>query len=376
MRLGILGGGQLARMLALAAHPLGVRCVFVDPSPRAPAAPVADAIVAPYDDVAALTRMAEQVDVATYEFENVPETAARLFENALPLRPRAEALRVAQDRLEEKTTLESLGIPVVPYRAVNSRAELADAVAALGTPCVLKTRRFGYDGKGQVVLRSDDGDALDGAWAKVGAGVVPCVLERFLPFDREASQVAVRGVDGDVRLYPLVETRHRGGILAEAHAPAPETSPAMQTLARDYVSRLLGHLDYVGVMALELFCVGEHLYANELAPRVHNSGHWTQDGACTSQFENHVRAVLGLPLGPTESLGRSVMFNLVGGVPPVAEVLSVRDARLHLYGKSAAPGRKLGHVTLVRRDGESDDDFDARVEKLRDLVGRCARFSS
>jgi 5-(carboxyamino)imidazole ribonucleotide synthase len=373
MRLGILGGGQLARMLALAGHPLGIRCVVVDPSPHAPAAPVAEAIVAAYDDEAALRDLADRVDVATYEFENVPDAAARLLEARVPLRPRAEALRVAQDRLNEKETLESLGIPVAPFRAVATRAELTAAVEALGAPCILKTRRFGYDGKGQALIRAADAATLDAAWARVGEGRVPCVLEAFLRFDREASQLAVRSVDGDVRLYPLVETRHEEGILCEAHAPAPGASEAMQALARDYVSRLLGHLDYVGVLALELFCVGERLYANELAPRVHNSGHWTQDGARTSQFENHVRAVLGLPLGPTECVGRSVMFNLLGDVPAVTDLLALRDARLHLYGKSPAPGRKLGHVTLVERPG--DRDFDARVSEARSVVRASMRLA-
>ena len=366
MKLGILGGGQLARMLAMAAHPLGIETVFVDPSPQAPARVVAEPLVAPYDDRDALLAMAKRVDVATYEFENVPDDAARLLGAAVPLRPPPEALRVSQDRLIEKRALVSLGIPTPPFRAVDDRASLTDAVAALGVPCVLKTRRFGYDGKGQSVLRTADAAALDRAWKLVGAGSVPCILEGFVHFDRELSQIAVRAIDGEVRFYPLVESHHDRGVLRSTVAPAPSTSAALETLARGHVQRLLERLDYVGVIALELFQIGDVLYANEFAPRVHNSGHWTIEAAETSQFENHVRAVCGLPLGDTAAIGRATMFNLLGDVPATSDVLAVPGAHLHLYGKTPAPWRKLGHITLVERVGETD--FDVRLAKVRALV--------
>ena len=366
MKLGILGGGQLARMLAMAAHPLGIETVFIDPSPQAPARVVGESLVAAYDDRDTLVAMAGRVDVATYEFENVPDEAARALAGAVRLLPPPEALRVSQDRLIEKQTLASLGVPTPAFRAVDDRAALTDAVSVLGVPCVLKTRRFGYDGKGQAVIRSADSSALDRAWQLVGAGRVPCILEGFVAFDRELSQLAARTASGEVRFYPLVQSQHDRGVLRETIAPAPSTSAAIEALARGYVQRLLEHLDYVGVIALELFQIGDVLLANEFAPRVHNSGHWTIEGAETSQFENHVRAVCGLPLGSTDALGRSAMLNLLGDVPASADVLAIRGAHLHLYGKSAAPWRKLGHLTLVERSGETD--FDARLAQLRALV--------
>jgi len=366
MKLGILGGGQLARMLAMAAHPLGIETVFVDPSPQAPARVVGESLVAAYDDRDMLMAMAGRVDIATYEFENVPDEAARALASAVRLLPPPEALRVSQDRVIEKQTLASLGVPTPAFRAVDDRAALSDAVAALGAPCVLKTRRFGYDGKGQAVIRSTDASALDRAWQLVGAGRVPCILEGFVAFDRELSQLAARAASGEVRFYPLVQSQHDRGVLRETIAPAPSTSATIEALARGHVQRLLEHLDYVGVIALELFQIGDALFANEFAPRVHNSGHWTIEGAETSQFENHVRAVCGLPLGSTGALGRSAMLNLLGDVPASADVLAIRGAHLHLYGKSAAPWRKLGHLTLVERSGETD--FDARLAQLRALV--------
>jgi len=366
MKLGILGGGQLARMLAMAAHPLGIETVFVDPSPQAPARVVGEPLVAAYDDRDMLMAMAGRVDIATYEFENVPDEAARALASAVRLLPPPEALRVSQDRVIEKQTLASLGVPTPAFRAVDDRAALSDAVAALGAPCVLKTRRFGYDGKGQAVIRSTDASALDRAWQLVGAGRVPCILEGFVAFDRELSQLAARAASGEVRFYPLVQSQHDRGVLRETIAPAPSTSATIEALARGHVQRLLEHLDYVGVIALELFQIGDALFANEFAPRVHNSGHWTIEGAETSQFENHVRAVCGLPLGSTGALGRSAMLNLLGDVPASADVLAIRGAHLHLYGKSAAPWRKLGHLTLVERSGETD--FDARLAQLRALV--------
>jgi len=370
MKLGVLGGGQLARMLAIAAHPLGVETVFVDPNPRSPARAVAEPIEASWNEREALLALAARVDVATYEFENVPDASARILGDAVPLLPPPEALRVSQDRLVEKDSLSALGVPTPPFRAVDDRAALREAVSALGVPCVLKTRRLGYDGKGQAAICTDDDAALDRAWALVGAGQVPCILEGFVRFERELSQIVVRDARGDVRFYPLVQSFHDRGILRETLAPAPDVPDATAELARSYAARLAAHLGYVGTLALELFDAGGTLLANEFAPRVHNSGHWTIEGAETSQFENHVRAVCGLPLGETRALGRSVSFNLLGGVPDVAALLAVPGAHLHLYGKSPAPWRKLGHLTLVERAGEGD--FDARRAALRTLIDAAA----
>jgi 5-(carboxyamino)imidazole ribonucleotide synthase len=370
MKLGVLGGGQLARMLAMAAHPLGIETVFVDPNPRSPARAVAEPIAASWEEREALLALAGRVDVATYEFENVPDVSARVLGDAVPLLPPPEALRVSQDRLVEKESLAALGVPTPPFRAVDDREGLRAAVAALGVPCVLKTRRFGYDGKGQSVIRSDDDDALDRAWALVGAGRVPCILEGFVRFERELSQLVVRDAQGHVRFYPIVQSFHDRGILRETLAPAPDVPESVAALARDHAARLAAHLGYVGTLALELFDAGGTLLANEFAPRVHNSGHWTIEGAETSQFENHVRAVCGLPLGDTRALGRTVSFNLLGGVPDTAALLAVPGAHLHLYGKSPAPWRKLGHLTLVERAGESD--FEARRAALRALVNAAA----
>jgi 5-(carboxyamino)imidazole ribonucleotide synthase len=342
---GILGGGQLGRMLALAGLPLGVACRVLDPAADAPAAAAAEHVRAGFEDAAALGRLGEGVDVVTFEFENVPVAAARAAAGDRPLRPGALALEVAQDRLREKQLFEELAIAAAPSLPVGSPADLAAAVKSLGLPAVLKTRRLGYDGKGQRVLRGEEDVAS--AWEVLGGGEL--LLERHVAFSRELSILAVRGVDGETRAYPLVENRHRDGILRESLAPAP-ASDALQGEAERLAVRLLDRLGYVGVLALELFEVNGALLANEIAPRVHNSGHWTIEGAATSQFENHLRAVLGLPLGGTDARGNWAMVNLVGTAPPVADVLAIPDAHLHLYGKSPRPGRKLGHVTAPRRD--------------------------
>jgi 5-(carboxyamino)imidazole ribonucleotide synthase len=339
---GVLGAGQLGRMLALAGYPLGLRFRFLDPSPEAPAGDLAERCVAPFDDLKRIERFAQGLDVVTFEFENVPADLPRSLDRVVPVYPPPAALEVSQDRLREKTLFQSLGLPTAPFVAVETREQLDAALAEVGYPAVLKTRRFGYDGKGQRVLRGPDDAA--GAWKALGR--VPLILEGFVRFDRELSVIAARGKDGSTAFYPLVENYHAEGMLRVSRAPAPGLAPAIQALAEDYATRVLEKLDYVGVLAIELFEQGGRLIANEMAPRVHNSGHWTIEGAETSQFENHLRAILGLPLGSTAVACPCAMHNLIGTLPDKASVLAVRGAHLHLYGKTARPGRKLGHVTV------------------------------
>jgi 5-(carboxyamino)imidazole ribonucleotide synthase len=353
----VLGGGQLGRMLGLAGIPLGVSFRFLDPSLDAPAAAVGDLVVGALDDERALADVARGADVVTYEWEGVPAGSARFLTASTPVRPGDRSLEVSQDRLEEKQTFRRLGIPTAPFRAVDTRADLDAACAETGFPALLKTRRGGYDGKGQAMIRVDAD--LDDAWSAVGG--VPSILEGFVPFDRELSIVAVRGVDGAVACWPVVENEHRGGILRVTRAPAPALAPALDHRAAQTARTLLDELDHVGVLAVELFEVDGSLLANELAPRVHNSGHWTIEGAVTSQFENHLRAVLGLPLGDTAARGSTAMVNCVGTMPDRAAVLAVPGAHLHDYGKAARPGRKLGHVTVV---ADSEADLDAHVARL------------
>ncbi len=343
MRLGILGAGQLGRMLGQAALPLGIECVFLDPAEDPCAAAVGRVVRADYDDEAALDALAAVCDVVTWEFENVPVFAAERLAARVPVYPPPAALRVAQDRLVEKTFLRDAGVEVAPFRSVDNQDELEAAVEALGLPAVLKTRRMGYDGKGQRWLAGPD----DVAGAFHALGGVPCILEGAVAFDRELSVLAVRSLAGEIRTWPLPQNHHRGGILRWSRAPAPDLEPATQQRADDIAARVTGALDYVGVIAIELFQVGDALLANEIAPRVHNSGHWSIEGARTSQFENHVRAVLGLPLGDTAVPAPCAMVNLIGTTPPLVELLGVQGARVHLYGKDPRPGRKLGHVTAL-----------------------------
>jgi 5-(carboxyamino)imidazole ribonucleotide synthase len=360
VRVGVLGGGQLGWMLARAGDPLGIRCRFLDPSPEAPAARSGELLVGAYDDPAALERFAEELALATWEFENVPVAAARRLAERLPVFPPAAALEVAQDRAQEKRFFESVGVPVAPWRPVASAAELARALDELGYPAVLKTRRLGYDGKGQEIVRSPGGAAA--AWGRLGG--VPLVLERLVRFDRELSILAVRGRDGATASYPLVENLHVDGILRRSLAPAPGVSSMLQAEAETHARRILDALAYVGVLAVELFQVGDRLLANEMAPRVHNSGHWTIEGAETSQFENHLRAVVGLPLGSPAPRGASAMLNVIGTAPDPGAVLAIPGAHLHLYGKAPRPGRKLGHVTVRADDVRALDELRARLEPL------------
>jgi 5-(carboxyamino)imidazole ribonucleotide synthase len=360
---GILGGGQLGRMLALAGYPLGLRFQVLEPAAAAPAGVLAPQIVAGYDDAAALARLAAAVEVVTYEFENVPVAAARMLERRVPVYPPPAALEAAQDRLAEKEFFRSLGIATAPFAPVETRADLEAAAAAIGLPAVLKTRRLGYDGKGQALLRSPAD--LEKGWSSLGGA--PLILEGFVPFVRELSILAARGRDGATVCYPLVENHHRDGILRLSRAPAPGLTPALQAAAEAIATRAMAALDYIGVLAIELFALeepgprsqgqggGEYglasgLVINEMAPRVHNSGHWTIEGAETSQFENHMRAVVGLPLGSTAARGHAAMLNIIGEAPDPAAVLAVPGAHLHLYGKAPRPGRKLGHITLRADD--------------------------
>lgn len=342
-RVGILGGGQLGRMLALAAAPLDIACTILDPDPNAPARVAADHIVARFDDESALQRLADGSDVITFEFENVPVDSVAWFgKRPLSVWPGTLALEVAQDRLNEKSFFRDLSIPTPAFHAVETRSELDDAVRLLEFPCVLKTRRFGYDGKGQAVLRNPAD--VDRAWNDLGGQ--PLIAEEFIAFERELSILAVRNFNKQSMVYPPVQNVHRNGILHVSLAPAPGVSARLYQRAADFVHLIMDQLGYVGVLAVEFFMARGELYANEMAPRVHNSGHWTIEGATTSQFENHMRAVLNLPLGDVHARGCSLMVNLVGEVPPVETILRIPNAHVHLYGKEARPGRKLGHVTL------------------------------
>jgi 5-(carboxyamino)imidazole ribonucleotide synthase len=361
MIVGVLGGGQLGRMLALAGYPLGLRFRFLEMSADVPVADVGELLVGSYDDPGLLERFARSLEVATYEFENVPVTGARLLAERVPLYPPAEALEVAQDRLTEKQFFQSLGIPTPSFAAVDTKDDLTKAMDQVGLPAVLKTRRLGYDGKGQFTLHKSDNAAR--AWEVLGG--VPLLLERFVPFEWEVSILAVRGRADASAFYPLVENHHQQGILRLSLAPAPRATPELQARAEDYATRVLDKLDYAGVLAIEFFQLGGELLANEMAPRVHNSGHWTIEGAETSQFENHLRAILGLPLGSTRAVGHSAMMNLIGVIPDRRDILSVKDARLHLYGKPVRLGRKLGHITVV---GDSVADREARLAELARII--------
>ena len=361
--LAILGGGQLGRMLGLSAVPLGVKVRSLDPVDGAPASAIGDLVVGPLDDPDALRTTTAGADVVTFEWEGVPAAPLRaLVAEGAVLRPPADALEVSQDRVDEKTTFRALGIPVADFAPVGDAAGLEDALQRIGAPAILKTRRGGYDGKGQATIASP-ADA-PGAWDELRAGG-PLILERRVAFGRELSIIAVRGTDGEIRTWPLVENEHRDGILRTSHAPAPDVDAALQARADGHVRAVLEHFDYVGVLTLELFQVGDDLLANEMAPRVHNSGHWTIEGARTSQFENHVRAVLGWPLGPTDAPGPSVMINCIGALPEPAAVLAIPGAHLHRYGKAPRPGRKVGHVTITA-DGRAE--LDRRVRAVRAVL--------
>jgi 5-(carboxyamino)imidazole ribonucleotide synthase len=342
MTIGILGGGQLGYMLALAGYPLGLRFRFLDPSPEAPVGRIAPRVTADYADRAALEKFAHGLDLVTYEFENVPVDAVHFLGKRVSVFPPATALEAAQDRLREKQLFEKLGVRTTEFASVQAASDLDFALKKIGLPAVVKTRRMGYDGKGQWILTN----AEEVAAAKQGLPKMPLILERFVPFERELSILAVRARSGETAFYPVVENHHREGILRLSIAPAPRVEGEIQRAAEDAACRVLESLNYVGVLAIEFFERDGELLANEMAPRVHNSGHWTIEGAVISQFENHLRAVSGLPLGSTAPIGVSAMINFIGELPEPAEVLAIPAAHLHLYGKEPRPSRKLGHVTL------------------------------
>lgn len=342
MSIGILGGGQLGYMLALAGYPLGMRFRFLDPSPEAPVGRIAPRVTGDFSDRTALGKFVHGLDVVTYEFENVPADTLHFLAKSVAIFPPPGALEAAQDRLHEKQLFEKLGIPTTEFASVPVAYDLDVALKKTGLPAVVKTRRMGYDGKGQWILRTPE----DVKSAKDALPKLTCIAERFVSYTREISVIAVRGKAGEIAFYPLVENHHRNGILRLSLAPAPSVTAQIQQAAEGAARKVLESLNYVGVLAIEFFERNGQLLANEMAPRVHNSGHWTIEGAVTSQFENHLRAINGLPLGSTTAIGASAMINLIGEVPDSAQVLAIPSAHLHLYGKEPRPGRKLGHVTF------------------------------
>ncbi|MGB7453083.1 MAG: 5-(carboxyamino)imidazole ribonucleotide synthase [Lysobacterales bacterium] len=368
---GILGAGQLARMLAQAGQPLGLEFVFLDPAEDACAAELGTHICAGWADEVALTELGQSSDVVTFDFENVPEPSASLIETLCPVYPPPRALYKSQDRLREKTMMQALGIQVAPFHPVSSRPELIAAVEKIGLPCVLKTRRFGYDGKGQAVLRFQED--MERAWQLLGDAELIC--EGFVSFQAECSIIAARGRDGQTVFWPLTRNLHRGGILAISMAPAFDR--VLQERAETMIQSLLDHLDYTGVMALELFLHDGALLANEFAPRVHNSGHWSIDGAHTSQFENHLRAICGLPLGDTGISSPSVMFNLLGKMPEDVRQQSVdhyptNGLHWHDYHKTPREGRKIGHVTVT---AAGETELKARAAQFAAALGVSAELN-
>ncbi len=345
MNVGVLGAGQLGRMLALAGYPLGINVTCYDPGEDCCAAQVARHTRAPWDDRAALERFAKSVDVVTWEFENVPVATVEYVSMHAPVYPSINALAIGQDRLLEKRLFQRIGAGVHPYQPCGTPQEFDEALAAIGLPCIAKTRRFGYDGKGQCVMRTPE----DVPAARAALGNHPCIIEQLVPFVAEVSAIAAADRAGTVVHYPVTQNTHTRGILHRSLAPAPCATPAIEAAAREVIAAAIHELRYVGVLAVEFFVTSAgELLVNEMAPRVHNSGHWTMDGAITGQFENHLRAVTGLPLGLTECRGGlpSVMFNIVGSVVDHHTLLQIPGLHLHDYGKAPRPGRKVAHATL------------------------------
>lgn len=361
MRIGIIGAGQLGQMLGFAARSLDAQCCFVDPSDNPPAAICGDVLQRPFDDADALAQLASDCDVVTYEFENIPVAALQRINSKVPVYPPTDALACAQDRLNEKHLFESLGIPIPAFHAIDTREDITVAKESLGLPMVIKTRRLGYDGKGQFVVREESD--LNTAWELLGGQAL--IAEKWVPFDFEVSCIGVRNVDGEIAIYPLSHNVHVDGMLRTSKSPLDE--PALTEKASEYVNRLLEHLSYVGVLALELFVIGDNLLANEFAPRVHNSGHWSIEGSQTSQFENHLRAIMNMPLGSTASHGHAGMVNLIGRIPTAARALEA--GQLHDYGKTPRPGRKLGHITVVENSADERD-------RLLDIIDKTVTHST
>ena len=357
MRIGIVGAGQLGRMMALSGIPLGLEFAMYDTHADVPGAAVAEIFTGAFDDRRQLARFARAVDVVTFDWENVPVAAARALAALRPGWPPPRALEVAQDRVAEKRLLRRLGIPVAPFAEVDSVADLTRAIGALGTPGILKTRRLGYDGKGQVRIRR----ARAAAEAYEPLGGQPLVYERLVDFTREVSLIGVRDRRGAMRHYPLAENAHVDGIIAVTRAPWPDVR--LQRLAERNHRRLFRALGYAGVLCVEYFVERGRLVANEMAPRVHNSGHWTIEGAVTSQFENHVRAIAGLPLGSAAPRGHAVMANVIGRMPAAREFLAMPGLHWHDYGKTGRPGRKLGHLTFVSAGRAARDRVARRLRR-------------
>ena len=355
MTVGIVGAGQLGRMLAMAGYPLGLDFLFLDPAADPPAAALAPHLRGPFDDRRLLAKLARRTEIITFDWENVSVAALRALAGRVRICPPLAALAASQDRVSEKRLFERLKIPTTRWRAVASLAQLQRAVRDIGLPGVLKTRRFGYDGKGQAVLKSQAD--LESAWLQLGA--VPLLYEERIAFRHEVSIIGARSTRGEVAIYPLNGNVHSQGVLRVTRAPYGPL--AWQQLAQRYLARVLAHFRYVGILAIEFFVDRGRLIANEMAPRVHNSGHWTIEGAVTSQFENHLRAILGLPLGATAARGHWAMINLIGATPPLDELLAHKGLHVHDYAKAPRPGRKLGHCTLVER---SRDDRDRRLRVL------------
>lgn len=340
-RVGIIGAGQLGRMMALAGYPLGIDTVFLDASADTPGGRVGRIHVAALDDTDALAALAAEVDVLTFDIENVSVPALRRLAERVPVLPQPDIVALAQDRVAEKDLFESMSIPTAPFVEIGEQGDLERAAAVLTFPLVIKARRLGYDGRGQRVARKSD--ELDAAWRDIGR--VPAIAESWVEFDCEVSLIGARSADGRPRFYPLAENSHEDGILFRSVAPFQNGE--LQAVAERWLTDIMHRFDYRGVLTVEFFVTRDGLIANEMAPRVHNSGHWTIEGAHTSQFENHMRGVLGWPLGDTAVHGYSGMVNFLGGMPATRDVLMLAGAHLHDYGKAPRPARKLGHATMV-----------------------------
>lgn len=357
-KIGIFGGGQLGRMMAQAALPLNIQCTFYEAQTDCPSSALGQ-VISPQQENA-LQTFIQSADVFSLEFENTPVKDVDILIQQKTLYPPRQALAIAQNRLSEKALFDELNIPVAPYRAIYNLQDLQQATQSLGLPIVLKTATGGYDGKGQFVIREIS--QIETAWNELSpAGNL--IAEGFVKFSREVSIIAVRGQNGEVKTWDLAENHHHHGILSHSIVPAPN-SQDLQPIAQEYITRLLNHLNYVGVLTLELFVTEQGLLANEIAPRVHNSGHWTIEGAVCSQFENHIRAVAGLPLGSTQTIRPNVMINIIGQYPDIAEVLALDGAHLHLYNKSERPGRKIGHITLVPMNEKERTSLCRKLAKI------------
>ena len=360
MKVGILGGGQLAQMLTVAALPLGISTLCLDPLPEVCANRVTQVMCAELNDVTALQQFAEQVDVITLETENIPLLTMNVLKQIRPTYPNVDALQITQDRLLEKQCCHALTIPTTEFLAVNSRNDIETAATKFGFPFLIKTRRMGYDGKGQVMIHSIAD--CQTAWNTVKQQA--CIAEAIVKFDRELSLIAVQNANGDTRFYPLCANEHYQGILRLTRVT--DTQVELQQQAETIAHKLLKHFNYVGVLTLEFFQIGQNLLVNEIAPRVHNSGHWTIEGADCSQFENHIRAITNLPLGSTQTRGFNAMVNIIGALPTTETVLTYPQAHFHLYGKTPRPQRKLGHVTL---SCDTLSSLESQLQSLQRLTG-------